>query len=73
MKRSKRKGRGRGRGRDRSERQLVKLRKALGIKTIEEVKRTEITRVCVLAKGDKVLAAALLGIGKNTVYRTLKK
>ena len=52
---------------------MVKLRKALGIKTIEEVKRTEITRVCVLAKGDKVLTAALLGIGKNTVYRTLKK
>jgi transcriptional regulator of acetoin/glycerol metabolism len=69
MKRSKRKGR----RRDRSERQLVKLRKALGIKTIEEVKRTEITRVCVLAKGDRVLTAALLGIGKNTVYRTLKK
>jgi hypothetical protein len=58
--------------RERSERQLVKLRKELGIKTLDEVKRNEITRVLVLAKGDRMLTAALLGIGKNTVYRYLE-
>ena len=57
--------------RERSERQLIRLRKELGIKTLAEVKRNEITRVLVLAKGDKVLTAALLGIGKTTVYRSL--
>ena len=58
--------------RERSERQLIRLRKELGIKTLAEVKRNEITRVLVLAKGDKVLTAALLGIGKTTVYRYLE-
>ena len=58
--------------RERSERQLVKLRKKLGIKTLDEVKRNEITRVLALAKGDRILTAALLGIGKNTVYRYLE-
>ncbi len=50
---------------------LSNLRKELGIKTIEEVKRGEITRVLVLTKGDKQLTASLLGIGKTTVYRCL--
>jgi transcriptional regulator of acetoin/glycerol metabolism len=52
---------------------LVQLRKALGIKALDEVKRDEITRVLVLAKGDKVLTAALLGLGKSTVYRLLEE
>ena len=56
--------------RKRSGSQLVQLRKQLGIKTLDEVKRHEITRVLGLANGDKVLTAALLGISKNTVYRS---
>ena len=56
-----------------AERLLRKLRKELGIKTIEEVKQNEITRVLVLVKGDKQLTAALLGIGKTTVYRSLQE
>jgi transcriptional regulator with PAS, ATPase and Fis domain len=56
--------------RKRSGSQLVQLRKQLGIKTLAEVKRHEITRVLGLANGDKVLTAALLGISKNTVYRS---
>jgi hypothetical protein len=61
------------RRRERSERQLVQLRKALGIETLDEVKRHEITRVLVLAKRDKLLTAALLGVGKSTVYRFLEE
>jgi transcriptional regulator with PAS, ATPase and Fis domain len=57
----------------RSGRQLVRLRKELGVKTLNEIKQNEITRVLVLAKGDKALAAALLGIGKTTLYRTVAK
>jgi hypothetical protein len=56
---------------EKEERLLIKLRKDLGIKTIDEVKRDEITRVHILTKGDKKLTAALLGIGKTTVYRML--
>jgi len=57
--------------RERSERKLIRLRKELGIKPLDEVKRNEIARVLILAKGDKILTAALLGIGKTTVYRSL--
>jgi len=56
-----------------AERKLVWLRNKLGIKTLDEIKQNEITRVLVLAKGDKVLTAALLGIGKTTVYRSVAK
>ena len=54
-----------------AERKLVWLRNKLGIKTLDEIKQHEIARVIVLAKGDKVLTAALLGIGKTTVYRSV--
>jgi len=61
------------RGRAQLERVLFRLRKDLGIKTLDEVKRSEIERVLALTKGDKVLTAALLGIGKTTVYRSLEQ
>ncbi len=60
------------RNRSKAEKLLRKLRKELGITTIEEVKQNEITRVLVLAKGDKQLTADLLGIGKTSVYRRLQ-
>ncbi len=60
------------RNRSKAETVLRKLRKELGITTIEEVKQNEITRVLVLVKGDKQLTADLLGIGKTSVYRRLQ-
>ncbi|HLJ26598.1 MAG TPA: hypothetical protein VKY85_07795 [Candidatus Angelobacter sp.] len=53
--------------------QLEELRKRFKIRPLIETKRREVERALVLTKGDKVLAAALLGIGKTTVYRTLER
>jgi transcriptional regulator of acetoin/glycerol metabolism len=64
---------GKARNLGKEERMVIKLRKELGIKTIDEVKRAEISRALVLTKGDKQLTAALLGIGKTTVYRSLSE
>ncbi len=49
--------------------QLLELRKRFGILTLKETKRRAIERAVKAAKGDKILAAALLDVGKNTVYR----
>jgi transcriptional regulator of acetoin/glycerol metabolism len=54
------------------DRYLVQLRRKLGIRTLSETKRKEVERALTMTQGDKVLAAALLGIGKTTVYRTLE-
>jgi two-component system response regulator HydG len=51
---------------------LVRLRKKSGIVTLEEAKQREITKAVKAVKGDKILAAALLGVGKTTLYRKLK-
>ena len=53
------------------DRYLKQLRKKLGIQTLSETKREQIRRALSIAGGDKVLAAALLGIGRTTLYRTL--
>jgi len=50
---------------------LLGLRKKLGIKTLLEVKRQALHKALAATKGDKALAAALLGIGKTTLYRSL--
>jgi transcriptional regulator of acetoin/glycerol metabolism len=50
---------------------LLGLRKKLGIKTIREVKQNALQKALAATKGDKALAAALLGIGKTTLYRSL--
>jgi len=55
----------------RPEKLLVGLRKKLGVKTLQEVKQNALDKALVAAKGDKALAAALLGIGKTTLYRSL--
>jgi transcriptional regulator of acetoin/glycerol metabolism len=52
-------------------RYLIQLRKKLGVQTLTETKRKEVKRALTMTGGDKVLAAALLGIGKTTIYRTL--
>ena len=50
---------------------LLGLRKKLGIKTLREVKQNALQKALVATKGDKALAAALLGIGKTTLYRSI--
>jgi transcriptional regulator of acetoin/glycerol metabolism len=55
------------------ERYLLRLRKKLGVRTLTETKRREVEKALSVTQGDKVLAAALLGIGKTTVYRTLEE
>ncbi|HLJ25883.1 MAG TPA: hypothetical protein VKY85_04175 [Candidatus Angelobacter sp.] len=57
---------------ERPESYLAKLRKKLGVRPLLETKRREVTRALTVARGDKILAAALLGIGKTTIYRTLE-
>jgi transcriptional regulator of acetoin/glycerol metabolism len=57
---------------ERPETYLAKLRKKLGVRPLVETKRREVAKALSLAQGDKVLAAALLGIGKTTIYRTLE-
>jgi transcriptional regulator of acetoin/glycerol metabolism len=50
---------------------LLALRKKLGIRTLGEVKEKALRDALIATKGDKALAAALLGIGKTTLYRSL--
>jgi hypothetical protein len=57
---------------ERPETYLAKLRKKLGVRPLVETKRREVAKALTVAQGDKVLAAALLGIGKTTIYRTLE-
>lgn len=58
--------------RNRPERYLDQLRRKLGVRPLVETKLREVKRAVSVAQGDKVLAAALLGIGKTTIYRTLQ-
>ncbi|HKE32150.1 MAG TPA: hypothetical protein VKD65_10535 [Candidatus Angelobacter sp.] len=60
------------RRRNQPERYLDQLRRKLGVRPLIETKLREVKRALSAAQGDKVLAAALLGIGKTTIYRTLQ-
>jgi len=62
----------RRRRRNQTERYLDQLRRKLGVRPLIETKLKEVKRALSVAQGDKVLAAALLGIGKTTIYRTLQ-
>ena len=66
------KSRAKRRRRNQTERYLDQLRRKLGIRPLIETKLREVKRAVSIAQGDKVLAAALLGIGKTTIYRTLQ-
>lgn len=57
----------------RPERYLEQLRRKLGVRTLYETKLKEVKKALSVTQGDKVLAAALLGIGKTTIYRTLQE
>jgi len=48
------------------------LRRRLRLKKLREMQRDAITRVLKITQGDVLLTAALLDIGKTTVYRVLK-
>ena len=52
---------------------LSRLRKRLGLRTLRELKHIEVQKAVAAANGDKLLAAALLGIGKTSVYRWLSR
>jgi transcriptional regulator of acetoin/glycerol metabolism len=56
----------------RPEKYLEQLRRKLGVRTLYETKLKEVKKALSVTQGDKVLAAALLGIGKTTIYRTLQ-
>jgi transcriptional regulator of acetoin/glycerol metabolism len=50
---------------------LSRLRKKLGLRTLLELRNIEVRKAVAATKGDNQLAAALLGIGKTTLYRYL--
>jgi transcriptional regulator with PAS, ATPase and Fis domain len=52
---------------------LSQLRRKLNVQPLEEIERRAIDKALRATHDDKVLAAALLGIGKTTLYRKLKK
>lgn len=51
---------------------LRRLRAKLKIKPLHETLQKEVINAMRITKGDKVMAAALLGIGKTTIYRKLE-
>jgi transcriptional regulator of acetoin/glycerol metabolism len=55
----------------RPEKYLITLRKKLGIITMQEAKARAMNKAYAACKGDAILAAALLGIGKTSLYRFL--
>jgi transcriptional regulator of acetoin/glycerol metabolism len=50
---------------------LAKLRKKHGIMLWRDMQRQAIDKAMRATKGDKLLAAALLGVGKTTIYRRI--
>ena len=50
---------------------LAKLRKKYKIKKWREMQNLAIDKAMRATKGDKLLVAALLGVGKTTIYRRL--
>lgn len=55
------------------EKQLIRLRRELNVRPLAELKQEAIEKAVAASKGDKTLAAALLGIGKTTLYRALEE
>jgi transcriptional regulator of acetoin/glycerol metabolism len=55
----------------RPDKYLITLRRKLGIITMQEAKARAMTKAYAACKGDAILAAALLGIGKTSLYRFL--
>ena len=51
---------------------LAKLRKKHNIKKWRDMQREAIDKAMRATKGDKLLAAALLGVGKTTIYRRIE-
>lgn len=55
------------------QRQLIALRKRLGVPSLNEVRWNLIQKALRATNNDVVLAAALMGIGKTTLYRYLNQ
>src|SRR5205809_8143936 len=53
-----------------SQQLLGRLRKKLSIASLKDLKKKAFEAAVVKTKGDVTLAAALLGIGKTTLYRS---
>jgi transcriptional regulator with PAS, ATPase and Fis domain len=51
---------------------LAQLRKKLRVEPLEAIELRAIRHALRVTRDDKLLAAALLGIGKTTLYRRLK-
>ncbi|HXB22556.1 MAG TPA: hypothetical protein VNV88_14315 [Candidatus Solibacter sp.] len=64
---------GQSRNNKQPDKYLINLRKKLGIITLQEAKEKAMTKAYSVCKGDAILAAALLGIGKTSLYRFLNK
>jgi transcriptional regulator of acetoin/glycerol metabolism len=74
MRKQKRAGSKKSKGSNRNkrpEKYLITLRKKLGIITMQDAKARAMTKAYEACKGDAILAAALLGIGKTSLYRFL--
>ena len=71
--RRQKKGKSRSSKNKRPDKYLINLRKKLGIITLQEAKEKAMTKAYSVCKGDAILAAALLGIGKTSLYRFLNK
>jgi transcriptional regulator of acetoin/glycerol metabolism len=52
--------------------ELRRLRTKFKVKPLRETVQLEVVHAMKVAKGDTILAAALLGIGKTTVYRKME-
>lgn len=50
---------------------LAKLRRKHSITTWRDLQKAAIDKAMRATKGDKLLAAALLGVGKTTIYRKI--
>jgi transcriptional regulator of acetoin/glycerol metabolism len=67
------KGKSRTRKNARPDKYLINLRKKLGIIPLQEAKENAMKKAYAVCKGDAILAAALLGIGKTSLYRFLNE
>jgi transcriptional regulator with PAS, ATPase and Fis domain len=69
VKKTKQKRRPKAKSKKHSEAELKRLRKRYGIQTMKTAKIEAMKKAIAAVEGDRILAAALLGIGKTSLYR----
>jgi t-SNARE complex subunit (syntaxin) len=52
-----------------SEAELKRLRKKYGVQTVKAAKLEAMKKAIAAVNGDRIVAAALLGVGKTSLYR----